>query len=92
MSIADFLTEGEKDAVSLENLSISTGLPERIVKREVLQARLRGELILSSENGYFLPSDPDEIKRYVFTRKAYLKTAHAALRPFLKAIKKAEGV
>ena len=89
ISIADFLSNGEKEAVSLENLSLSTGLPERAVKKEVLQARLRGELILSTENGYFLPSDAEEIKSYVFKRKAYLKTAHAALRPFVKAIKDA---
>lgn len=89
VSIADYLNSGERDAISLESLSKSTGLPERAVKKEVLQARLNGKLILSNENGYFLPSDAEEIKAYVFKRKAYLKTAHAALRPFVKAIKNA---
>jgi biotin operon repressor len=87
MKISDFLNNGESEAVSLETLSISTGLPERAVKKAVLQARLNGELILSSDNGYFLPSDSDEIKAYVCKRKGYLKTAHAALRPFIKAIR-----
>lgn len=89
MSISDYLSNGEKDAVSLENLALSTGLPERAVKKEVLQARLRGELILSTENGYFLPADAEEIRSYVYKRKAYIKTANRALKPFVNAIKNA---
>lgn len=87
MKISDFLTNGERDAVSLESLAAFTGLPERAVKAEVLRSRLNGELILSSENGYFLPSDPDEIRVYVRKRQAYLKTAHKALKPFVNALK-----
>lgn len=87
MTISDFLSAGEGQAVSLDELSISTGLPERTIKAEVLRARMAGELILSSERGYFLPADEYEIRRYVNSRKAYLKTAHACLRPFLKALK-----
>ena len=89
MSISDYLSNGERDAVSLENLALSTGLPERAVKKEVLQARLRGELILSTENGYFLPADTEEIRSYVYKRKAYIKTANRALKPFVNAIKNA---
>ena len=79
MKISDFLSNGEGQAVSLDELSLSTGLPERAVKAEVLRSRMNGELILSSERGYFLPADPDEIRRYV-------KTVAAALRPFIKAL------
>ena len=86
MKISDFLSNGEGQAVSLDELSLSTGLPERAVKAEVLRSRMNGELILSSERGYFLPADPDEIRRYVCSRKGYLKTAAAALRPFIKAL------
>ncbi len=87
LKISDFLSNGERDAISLEQLSIATGLPERAVKKEVLNARLRGELVLSSERGYFLPESEAEIKSYVFKRKSYLRTAHAALKPFIQAVK-----
>lgn len=87
LKLTDFLSEGESGAVNLESLSISAGLSERTTKKEVLQARLRGELILSDENGYYLPSCADDIRRYVRKRNAYLKTAHAALKPFIKAVK-----
>lgn len=86
-TISDFLSAGEGQAVSLDELSLATGLPERAVKAEVLRSRMAGQLILSSERGYFLPADEYELRKYVNSRKGYLKTAHAALRPFLKALK-----
>lgn len=88
MKIIDFLSVGERDAVSLEELAISTGLPERAVKAEVLRARCAGDLIISTQNGYFLPESVDDIRRFVMTRKAVIKTANKALRPFIKAISK----
>lgn len=86
--ISDFLSAGEGQAVSLDELSLSTGLPERAVKAEVLRSRMAGELILSSDRGYFLPGDEQEIRRYVCSRKGYIKTAAAALRPFIKALQR----
>ena len=84
--ISDFLSVGQEQAVSVQDLAAAVNLPERTVHREILNARLSGELILSSERGYFLPADQDEIREYVIKRKAYIKTAGAALRPFLKAL------
>lgn len=84
--IRDFLSVGQDQAVSLQDLAAAVNIPERAVQKEILNARLSGELILSSDRGYFLPADPDEIRQYVIKRKAYIKTAGAALRPFLKAL------
>ena len=84
--ISDFLSSGQDQAVSLQDLAAAVNLSDRAVKKEILNARLKGELILSSDRGYFLPADPDEIRQYVIKRKAYIKTAGAALRPFLKAL------
>ncbi len=86
IKIIDFLAAGQDQAISLSDLSAVLNLPERSVKQEILKARLSGDLILSSERGYFLPADHDEIREYVIKRKAYIKTAGAALRPFLKAL------
>ena len=86
IKISDFLSVGQDQAVSLSDLAVAVNIPERAVKREILNARLSGELILSSDRGYFLPADPDEIREYVIKRKAFIKTAGAALRPFLKAL------
>ena len=84
--IRDLLSVGQDQAVSLQDLAAAVNIPERAVKREILNARLSGELILSSDRGYFFPADQDEIREYVIKRKAFIKTAGAALRPFLKAL------
>ena len=91
MKIADFLLNGEENAISLERLATVTALPERAVRAEVLRARIAGELILSSDKGYFLPECDDDIRRYVITRKACIKTSCMALRPFVKAMKMNEA-
>ena len=85
IKISDFLAAGQDQAISLPDLSAVLNLPERAVK-QILNERLSGELILSSDKGYFLPSSEDEIREYVFRRKAVIKTAGAALKPFLKAL------
>ena len=87
MKIADFISEGKDQAISLEELARATGLPERAVKREVLNDRIAGELIISGNNGYYIATDEADIREYVITKKAYIKTAAEALRPFVKALK-----
>lgn len=84
--ISDFLLTGRKNAISMTDLSHVADIPERSVRLEILQARIAGELICSCEQGYFLPETVDDIREYVISRKAYLKTANKALKPFVKAI------
>lgn len=86
IKISDFILTGKDQAISLSDLAAVVSIPEREVKKEILQARLSGELILSGERGYYLPSDPDELREYVIKRKAYIKTASKALRPFVNAL------
>lgn len=85
--ITDFILTGRENAISLADLSHVTELPERAVRKEILQARLEGNLIISSDEGYFMPSDEDDIREYAIRRKAYIVTANKALNPFLKALK-----
>ena len=86
MKIADFLLTGKKNAISMADLAHVANIPERSVRFEILQARINGELICSCEQGYFLPESVDDIREYVISRKAFLKTAGKALKPFVKAI------
>ena len=86
MTIKHFLLTGRKNAISSTELCRVTNLTERAVQKEVLEARLRGELIISDESGYYLPADVSEIREYAIRRKAYIATALKALAPFLKAI------
>ena len=86
MAIVDFLLTGRKNAISSADLCFMTRLPERAVQREVLESRLRGELIISDDAGYYLPADEAEIREYAIRRQAYIATARKALKPFLKAL------
>ena len=70
----------------MTDLAHVVNIPERSVRFEILQARINGELICSCEQGYFLPESVDDIREYVISRKAFLKTAGKALKPFVKAI------
>ena len=84
--VSEYLTPGKRNAISLADLSSMIGLPERTLKKAVLEERLTGILILSSDHGYYLPDSIEEIREYVNTRRAYLKTARKALLPFKKAL------
>lgn len=86
MKIADFLLTGKRNAISMTDLAHVVNIPERSVRLEILQARINGELICSCDQGYFLPESVDDIREYVISRKAFLKTAGKALKPFVKAI------
>lgn len=87
MKIADFLLTGKKNAISMADLAHVVNIPERSLRLEILQARINGELICSCENGYFLPESVDDIRAYVISRKAFIKTASKALKPFIRAIR-----
>ena len=85
--ISDYLMTGRDNAIPMTDLASILNLPERAVRREILEARLRGELIVSNEQGYFLSTDPDDLREYIIKKKAYIKTASAALKPFINAIR-----
>lgn len=88
MKISEFISEGREQAISLEQLARATGLTERAVKREVLNDRLSGSLIVSGPSGYYIATDIEDIREFVIVRKSYIKTAAEALRPFVEAVKK----
>ena len=88
MKISDFLLPGEASAISADDLSHAVNLPERAVRREILLARERGELICSSERGYFLAETEEEIRNFVRTRNAAIRSTQLSLRAFCSALKR----
>lgn len=85
--ISDFLSVGRENALSLQALAFKAQLSERAVQKEILESRIKGELIVSGDEGYFLPSCPDELREYVIRKKAAIKTSVTALKPFINALK-----
>lgn len=63
--IADLLSHGAENGVTLHHLEKMTGAPGREIRREIERERRSGELIISdNKNGYFLTDDQAEAQRF----------------------------
>lgn len=63
--ISRLLSHGQENAVPLKQLTTLTGLPERVVRRQIAAERKRGTMILAdNKSGYFLPGTPEELRRF----------------------------
>ena len=78
-----FLLEGEANALPMRELARLVGVSERQARKIIERERRNGSMILSSDNGYFLPS-PDcelyEIRRYIHRADARMVTNRKTIR------------
>ena len=90
MGISDVLQHGECNAISMADLSRLLNLSPRACRKAVEAERLTGTLILSSEQGYFLPGEGaagrEEIARFQRRTAARLRTGKALLRSSRRAL------
>ena len=89
-----FLLEGEANAMPMCELARLVGVSERQVRKIIERERRNGSMILSSDNGYFLPS-PDceryEICRYIHRADARMVTNRKTLRAMKDRLKELEA-
>lgn len=65
VKIADFLSPGRDNAITLTGLCRITGLDGRTVRRMIHSERLAGALIISDNlHGYFLPASAEDAHRF----------------------------
>lgn len=63
--IADLLSHGAENGVTLRHLEKLADLPGREVRRQIERERRAGALIISdNQHGYFLTDDPAEAQRF----------------------------
>jgi len=90
-----FLLEGEDNALPMRELARLVGVSERQVRKIIERERGRGAMILSSDNGYFLPS-PDceryEIRRYIHRADARMVTNRKTIRVMKDRLKELEAL
>lgn len=98
VKIVDFLKSGSENAISAADLALLAGYGEdtRQLRHAITRARQSGNIILSCNNGYFLPSvDAEQRERELraFKRRfdRILKTNRLNLSPVNKALKKLEN-
>lgn len=88
-----FLLEGEANALPMRELARLVGVSERQARKIIERERRNGSMILSSDNGYFLPS-PDcerhEICRYIHRADARMVTNRKTIRVMKDRLKELE--
>ena len=87
MNVIDCLKKGSRNAVSRTELSIMTGMSDRMVRREIGEYRDKGIMILNNGEGYFLYSgkkDDSYKNAYFATEEARAKTIRNRLRKMRK--------
>lgn len=89
-----FLLEGEANALPMRELARLVGVSERQARKIIERERRNGSMILSSDNGYFLPS-PDceryEICRYIHRADARMVTNRNTIRAMKDRLKELEA-
>ena len=90
-----FLIEGEDNALPMRELARLVGVSERQARKIIECERRNGSMILSSDNGYFLPS-PDceryEIRRYIHRADARMVTNRNTIRVMKDRLKELEAL
>lgn len=80
--VADLLSCGAENGITLRHLAWLTNLPGREVRRQIERERRAGALIISdNQHGYFLADDPAEAQRFARSMRhrarEILRTAQA---------------
>lgn len=90
-----FLLEGEANALPMRELARLVGVSERQMRKIIERERRNGSMILSPDNGYFLPS-PDceryEIRRYIHRADARMVTNRNTIRAMKDRLKELEAL
>lgn len=77
--ISDYLSRGQENSVSLQELRQWTGIDGRIIRRKIATERLQGIPILAdNQTGYYLPATEEERKRCVRSMKHRAKEIYKA--------------
>lgn len=90
MVIVDLLPRGKENAISTTALlQVSGAANVRELRKMVANERKAGEIIASSNNGYFIPADLKEIEEFVHTLDSKARSIMVALQSARKLLKTA---
>ena len=86
--LTDTIPIGQRDAVSMSHLARVHHLSDRKMRREVEKARKAGNLICSSDKGYFMPETIADVREYAHRAGERIRTGRACLKPFLQELRR----
>lgn len=77
---------GQENAISMKSLARLTDSTLQEIRQWVENARLEGMIIASSQCGYYIPVDEEELVDYYVRTKRRLNTTKATLVPVIKRL------
>ena len=86
INILEFIPVGRKNALSMPELTLRSGLKDdtRTARKLVFEARRRGEIICSvcskNANGYYRPALAEEALPYIRLQESRIHSAQEALK------------
>lgn len=85
------LKKGEKNAQRGEDLARRLDTTPRMIRRFVAEARKCGVLVCSTDKGYFMAANRDELRRSYLRMKAQAQSTLDALKATKRALSDFEG-
>lgn len=82
------LRHGAKKAIPVKELCEATGLPDRVLRKNVEIMRECGVCIVSDKNGYYLPATEDELTRFISRTEKTARSYFASLRTAKRTLRK----
>lgn len=89
--VNSLLNRGEENAVTARDLAAITGHSVREITAQIARERQAGAVILSSNKGYFLPSNTQELLHFVRTMDSRAKQIFLAARSAKAMLAKVPG-
>lgn len=89
--IAELLHVGRENGTSRTELARITGLDEREVRRLIRAERLAGAVIISGNDGYFLPADEHDIRMFARSMSHRAGEIYKVSRAAEEALARTEG-
>lgn len=90
--LVSVIPSGQAAALPMKDLAQRFGISKRETRKMIEDARRAGILICSCDKGYFMPETVPEIREYAQRVKARIRTGALCLAPFLREIRRAEGI
>lgn len=84
--LLSLIPTGEENAISMKSLARLTDSSLQDVRQWVENARLDGMIIASSQSGYYIPVDEEELFDYYIRTKRRLNTTRQTLIPVIKRL------
>lgn len=91
LNLIDFLSVGEENAVTAKELSKILNWNTREVTIAVNALRKQGEIICSSGNGFYLPSDDSDVRCFIRQMNSRIADMTKAMKPAEEYLKNGGG-